>query len=272
MPTDPHAPRTFPLPNESPARKEFVWRSSTRLDDRDQSALNVGAHQCSVLNTMACDTLDISADREDVRTQLKEWWGITNTTEARQTAGQLLDGMHSATYEVVFPLVSAIVDKTDGHNPEVHREYLALRAYSRGQSVDRWISAYDALHQLRTVAQPFSGFTSPNWPTHIRAWDFGRLPYIVRVSRHIGYLDDDESWAILRANLSAARSYYPNWRQFAQGVIIGRTYWRALTDIATAGAYGQAAANAVNALLIRHDSPWRRLPLQDASVDQRVAR
>jgi hypothetical protein len=262
MATDAHALRMFPLPNNSPARTEFIWKSATPLDERDQSALNVGAHHCSRLNNMPCDTLDIAEDREHMRTQLREGWGITSTTEARQTVGRLLDGMHSATYEMVFPLVSAIVDKTDGHAPDLHREYLALRAYSRNEPVDHWIAAYDALHQLRTIAKPFSGFTSPNWPTHIRAWDFARLVYIVRVARHIGYLDDDESWAILRANLSAARSYYPNWRQFGQGVIIGRTYWRALTDVATAGAYGQTAADAVNAMHIRPDSPWRRLPLQ----------
>jgi len=252
----------FALPNDSPGRTEFRWQSATALDERDQSALNVGAHQCSRLNNMPCDTLDITADREHMRTQLQESWGITTTAEARKTVGRLLDGMHSATYEVVFPLVSAIVDKTDGHTIELHRAYLALRAYSRGEPADHWITAYDALHQLRTVAKPFSGFTNPAWPNHIRAWDFARLPYVVRVARHIGYLGDDGSWEILHANLAAARDYYPNWRQFGQGIIIGRTYWRALTDIASARAYGQTAANAVNALLIRPDSPWRRHPLQ----------
>ncbi|WHU46767.1 DUF1266 domain-containing protein [Gordonia sp. L191] len=211
---------------------------------------------------MPCDTLGLDDEHDSIRTRLREWWGITNTTEARQTAGRLLDGMHSATYEVVFPLVSELIKGTDGHTTEAHHAYLSLRALSRNEPSCAWISAHQALHQLRTVAQPFSGYTTPSWPTHIRAWDFARLPFVVRTAHHVGYLDTNESWSILHANLSAARSYYPNWRQFGQGVIIGRTYWRALTDIGDARDYGKEAARAVTALLVRPDSPWRRLPLQ----------
>lgn len=265
MPQELHQPRLFPLPKASLARAEFLWHWPTALREPDQSALNVGAHQCSRLNAMACDTLDVPEDREVMRTRLAESWGITCTTDARRTAGRLLDGMHSSTYEIVFPLVSAIVNKTDGHTVDAHRAYLALRAYRRGESAESWLAAYDALHQLRTVAKPHPAFTSPAWPEHIRAWDFARLPYIVRVARHLGYLDDDESWAILHANLSAARSYYPNWRQFGQGIIVGRIYWRALTDIADVGPWAQEVASAVNALHVRPDSPWNRLPLHPAT-------
>lgn len=261
MSTATPAPRLFPLPNDSLARKEFLWQSAVPLPEQDQSALNVGAHLCSRMNNMACDTLEVPRDRDHMREQLKEAWGITNTTEARQSAGRLLDGMHSASYEMVFPLVAALIDKADGHTPEVHRAFLALRARSRGESPAHWLSSYEALYQLRTVVEPFSGYISPTWPAHIRAWDFARVPYIVRAARHAGYLDDSESWAILHANLSAARSYYPNWRQFGQGIIVGRMYWCALTNVAAAKEYGLHAANAINALLIRPDSPWRRLPL-----------
>jgi hypothetical protein len=265
MSTTSLTPRLFPLPNNSMARREFLWQSATPLPEPDQSALNVGAHQCSRFNNWACDTLDIAQDRDEARQNLKDAWGITNTTEARQSAGRLLDGMHSASYELVFPLLDALVSEEDGHSPEVHRSFLALRAQSRGEHPSYWISVYEALYQLRTVAKPFSGFVSPTWPTHIRAWDFARLPFVVRSARCAGYLDDGESWAILHANLSAARSYYPNWRMFAQGVIIGRMYWRALTDVAAAKEFGEYAASAINALLIRPDSPWLRRPLHPAS-------
>jgi len=70
---------------------------------------------------------------------------------------------------------------------------------------------------------------------------------------------------MLHANLEAARSYYPNWRQFGHGVIVGRMYWCALSDPASATEYGQAAANAINAMYVRPDSPWRLLPLQPAA-------
>lgn len=264
MSADRPEPRLFPASKDSLTHTPFLWQWSAALRERDQSALNVGAHLCSRLNAMPCDTLDIPQDREHMRNQLRESWGITGSTDARRTAGRLLDGMHSSTYEIVFPLVAALADKTDGHTVESHRAYLALRAHSRDEPAGYWLTAYDALHQLRTVAKPFSGFTSPTWPAHIRAWDFARLPYIVRVARHLGYVDDDESWMILHANLSAARSYYPNWRQFGQGVILGRMYWCALTDIAAAKQYGNEAANAVNALLARPDSPWVRTPLHPA--------
>ena len=187
--------------------------------------------------------------------------GVTNTVEVRQTVELLLDGMHSAAYEVVSPLVDAVT-KTDGHTPEAHRDLLILRATSRGLPPLHWVRAYEALLQLRTTNKPFAGLTHPAWPDHIRTWDFSRLPFVVRVARRAGYLpDDDECWTILHANLDATRTYYPNWRRFGHGVIVGRMYWRALTDIDTAADYGQTAASAVNALPGRPASPWRRLPL-----------
>jgi hypothetical protein len=266
MADETRAGRLFPYPESSWANKEFTWRFESAIEERAQSALNIGAHQCSRMNPWPCDTLDVDQEPDRTRDLLKEYWGITNTVESRQTVGRLLDGMHSATYEVVFPLVSAAISKTEGHTSEAHRDYLALRAYSRQQSPDHWVGCYDALNQLRTTVKPFAGLTHPAWPEHIRAWDFARLPYVVRATRNAGYLDDDECWPILHANLEAARGYYPNWRQFAHGLIVGRMFWRALTDINTATEYGQTAADAVNALLVRPDSPWRRLPLHPTTT------
>jgi len=181
----------FPSPKGSPANVEFRWLGSA-IDERNQSALNVGAHQCSSLNHMPCDTLDYNDAPDHARTQIKEWWGITGTIEARQTVGRLLDGMHSASYEVVFPLVEQAVTKSDGHTADAHRDFLALRALGRGQSPDHWVSSYNALSALRTTVDVPKALTHPSWPEHIRAWDFARLPYVVRVARRAGYLLDDE--------------------------------------------------------------------------------
>jgi hypothetical protein len=250
----------FPFPSGSLAREEFRW-TGANISDQDLTALNVGAHLCSSFNAMPCDSLDIPADREAFGAVYLKSWGISNAVETRMTVGHLLDGMHSQAYELVLPLVQKAVAGADGHTVEHHRQFLALRAAGRGESAGGAIAAYDSLHSLHTVAKPFAGWTRPTWPTHIRAWDFARLPYVVRGARHLGYIDDAESWMMLHANLDAARAYYPNWRQFGHGIIIGRMFWCALTDVNSAKSMGDKAASAVTALLARPDSPWRRTPL-----------
>ncbi len=250
----------FPFGEKSALGRPFIWQGQGPLPPRHQAALNVGAHMW-IPNAFACDTILIDESVESVRTRIREWWGITDAISARKIVGQLLDGMHSSTFEVIAPLVAESTRKTSGHDPEAHREFLAARAAARGDSPGYWVAHYNALYNLRTAKVLRNSVADRHFPTHIRAWDLGRLPFIVRTGLRAGYLQEDECWPMLFAGLDSARSYYANWRQFAHGVVIGRAYWSAITDIGTAGDSAQTAGNWMNALLVRSDSPWRRLPL-----------
>lgn len=253
----------FPFGSKSYLGKPFLWNAEKALDERDQAALNLGAHMWA-LNEWPCDTLEVPVDGDAARQDLADWWGVEDAVKARMTVGRLLDGMHSATFEVVAPLVANAVAKTDGHHPESHRDFLAARAVARNESAAAWIADYDALYNLRTSHSLRRELTAYWFPTHIRAWDLGRLPFVVRMSLRAGYFAPDECWSMLHAALDSARSYYANWRQFGHGVVIGRGYWKALTDTADAAEAAQTASNVVVALLERSDSPWRRVPLHPA--------
>ncbi|MGC4960840.1 DUF1266 domain-containing protein [Gordonia sp. DT218] len=258
----------FPSGERSSLGRPFIWHGDAPLPERPQAALNVGAHMW-ISNQYACDTIALDDDPELLRTRMRDWWGITDDVSARKTVGLLLDGMHSSTFEVIAPLVAEATNRTPGHDPEVHREFLAARAAARGESPGHWIGHYNALYNLRTARLLRNTVSDRHFPTHIRAWDLGRLPFVVRTCLSSGYLEVDECWPMLFAALDSARSYYANWRQFAHGVVIGRAYWSALTDIGKAGDAAQVAGNWVNALLVRSDSPWRRMPLWPEEEPQR---
>lgn len=252
--------KPFPFGDKSPLGKPFVWHRETPLPEQEQSALAVGAHMW-IPNDWACDTIEIPDSAEEMRKRIGDWWGIDSEVKARQIVGGLLDGMHSSTFEVIAPLVDKALKNTAGHEPEAHREFLAARASARSQSPGYWISHYDALYNMRSTKAMRWEFTANSFPTHIRAWDLGRLPFVVRASLKAGYLAPDECWPILFAGLASARGYYANWTQFAQGLVVGRGYWAAIEDIAQVRATAQLAGDWVNALLTRSDSPWRRGPL-----------
>ncbi|WP_124709498.1 DUF1266 domain-containing protein [Gordonia insulae] len=266
MPIPPITP--FPFGERSSLGRRFLWQADTPLPERRQAALDVGAHMW-IPNQFACDSITIGESAESARRRLHEWWDVTDAISARKTVGQLLDGMHSSTFEVIAPLVAEAMKKTAGHDPSAHREFLATRAAARGSSPGYWITHYDALYTLRTSKVLRNSVTDKYFPTHIRAWDLGRVPFVVRTALRSGYLQEDECWPMLFAALDSARGYYANWRQFAHGVVIGRAYWSAITDIGTTAEKAQVAGDWVNALLVRSDSPWRRLPLWPEEHPQR---
>lgn len=248
----------FPVGGSSESARAFRWREAGDLTAPQQDALNVGAFLWGV-NEMWCDSLDVDIPAVQARDALSTAWGITDAIAARMTVGRLLDGMHSSAFEIVAPLVAAIVKKTDGHDPDSHRDFLAARTTFRGPSAT--VADYDALLNVRTMSVLRPVIADSYFPTHIRSWDLGRVGYVVRMSRAAGYLTTEECWPMLISAASSARSYYANWRQFAHGIVIGRTYWMAQHEMNNAGAAAKAAGERVHGLLMRSDSPWRRYRL-----------
>lgn len=250
----------FPFGDTSPLASAFSWSAGSTLSDDQQAALNVGAILNST-NKFACDTLDITEAVDDSRRRLKDWWGIDDAVAARMTVGSLLDGMHSRGFEVVAPLVQDAIDSTDSLTIDNHREFLSARALASATRVAGNVDDYNALYNLRTMDILRPVLRNENFPSHVRAWDLGRIGFIVRMGLRCGYLTTDEAWPMLTAGLSAARDYYANWRQFAHGYLIGRAYWMAGYDLKKAGTAANEVGAVINALLVRSDSPWRRQPL-----------
>ncbi|GAB11689.1 hypothetical protein GOARA_082_00780 [Gordonia araii NBRC 100433] len=248
----------FPVGGSSESSRAFRWKGDGTLTSEQQDALNVGAFLWGV-NDLWCDSIDVDLPDTQARDTIASAWGITDAVSARMTVGRLLDGMHSSSFEVVAPLVAAVLAKTNGHDPDSHREFLAARTQFRGPSAT--VADYDALLNLRTMSVLRPVIADSYFPTHIRSWDLGRVGYVVRMSRAAGYLTTDECWPMLLSAAVSARSYYANWRQFAHGLVIGRAYWMALNEMNNAGAAAKAAGERVHGLLMRPDSPWRRYRL-----------
>ncbi|WP_161926216.1 DUF1266 domain-containing protein [Gordonia crocea] len=260
MSVSPQIPPTqpFPVSSSSESARAFRWKGGDTVTAEQQDALNVGAFLWGV-NEMWCDSLDVELGDAQARDALATAWGVTDAVSARMTVGRLLDGMHSSAFEIVAPLVNAVVKKSAGHDPDAHREFLAARTQFRGPSAT--VADYDALMNVRTMSVLRPVIADSYFPTHIRSWDLGRVGYVVRMSRTAGYLSTDECWPMLLSAAASARSYYANWRQFAHGLVIGRTYWMALHEMNNASAAAKTAGERVHGLLMRSDSPWCRYRL-----------
>ncbi|GAB18760.1 hypothetical protein GOEFS_063_00340 [Gordonia effusa NBRC 100432] len=250
----------FPFGESSPLATAFTWTGTPGLTNEQQVALNVGAI-LNCTNGFACDTLDTGEAVVDAQRRMSDWWGIDDAISARIAVGGLLDGMHSRGFEVVAPLVQDAIDSTDPLMIDNHREFLAARMTTSPLPVAGRIDDYNALYNLRTMDILRPVLRNENFPSHIRAWDLGRVAFVVRMSLRCGYLTDDEAWPMVIAALAAARDYYANWRQFAHGYLIGRAYWMAGYDLKKAGTSTSDVGAMINALLVRVDSPWRRLAL-----------
>lgn len=250
----------FPFAESSPLATPFVWTGTTQLTAEQQAALNVGAI-LNCTNGFACDTLSTQEAVADARRRMIDWWGVDDAVSARKIVGRLLDGMHSRSFEVVAPLVQDAIDSTDSLTIDNHREFLTARLVASVRPIAGDVDDYNTLYNLRTMDILRPVLRNENFPSHIRAWDLGRVAFVSRMSLRCGYLGDDEVWPMLTAALSAARDYYANWRQFAHGYLIGRSYWMAGYDLKKAGAGANEIGAMINSLLVRQDSPWRRQTL-----------
>jgi len=58
-----------------------------------------------------------------------------------------------------------------------------------------------------------------------RAWDLGRMSYLLRVGTLRGYIDEDESLYLHYRLSLRARHYYESWNRYLTGYLLGKALW-----------------------------------------------
>ncbi|KDN97946.1 MULTISPECIES: DUF1266 domain-containing protein [Pseudomonas] len=138
-------------------------------------------------------------DVED-EADLKKWWGISNRQE----------------------LLKILTMADTGHAQQVKDAYWqAARCLpSEWQQVLELLSPRQRIQYqfaLRTLADCGQG--------GVRAWDIGRMSYLLRAGLRKGYVSLDESlWLHGRLALRA-RHYYNDWDRYLAGYLFGRALW-----------------------------------------------
>lgn len=255
-------------------KSDFHWTGAS-ITDNQLRALSLGAYvgrTCS----HAVDTLWRECTRhqgegttaQQAAADLRKSWSVEDAVELRRTVGRLLDGMHSPLYEVAFPLAEPLgIAKRDGKamdSPltlEEHRRFIAVRAQLVGEDPRRAIEAHEAIYRL--IAMKLLGrLGAVSLPPHVRAWDLARVPVVARMGFTAGLIDESEAWQLMGAALRSAQAEYPDWETFADGLLTGRAFWLAMSDVTEVEAEDTRVAAELHYLLEADTSPWRRVSLQ----------
>lgn len=133
------------------------------------------------------------------------------------------------------------------------------RAEARGMLRDWW-----EIHGPRAHADTMGSLARANRPDN--AWDLVRFIVLARLGVAADYVDDEESWDMIRPVAHRLQHAYGNWRPMAQAYLAARRQWRGL---ALDGSEDDEEMTRIAANIDRlHDSRWQSLPFRtDLELD-----
>lgn len=137
---------------------------------------------------------------DEDETDLKKWWGINNRQE----------------------LLNMLSMADTGHALELKDAYWqAARCLP-----SEWPQVLEALTPRKRIQYEFARRTLGDCGQGgVRAWDLGRMGYLLRAGLRKGYLSIDESlWLHSRLALRA-RHYYNGWDRYLAGYLFGKALW-----------------------------------------------
>lgn len=266
------APPLTPFPDEYFDKVAAFHWAGDEISERRQRALLIGAwfadnwsaYQDRLVFEPGPEGAAMTRQEQAIDV-LRDWWGITDPDALRDQVGAMHHDGHDTYYQIVGPLVEDALVKPDPSGldriQDEHRQFLRTLADYRGLVPDAYTRWYDTWLQARKlgIARSLPGAVPPD----VRAWDLTRSVFLVRAGFTAGYLtDEDECWGRLEEGLEIALGLYSNWRQFAAAYIWGYAFWRAKGDLSSVAKDTRSRWSSVQALMIRADAPWRRLPLR----------
>ena len=194
---------------------------------------------------------------------LHDWWGITDRDGALDCAHRLHIGMHAPDYQFIHPLsarASAVSEELDFMaQRDKDRTFIAQAFMLAGQSPDSALHTYEQWTQALRMFTP--SLPAPI-PMRLAGWDLVRSAFVIRASFTAGYIDADQAWGLLHEGLRIARREYANWRQLADGYLLGYMIWQAQSNLASWSKNADQRAVLMTRMLIDPTSPWRRVALR----------
>ncbi|MGB9092101.1 MAG: DUF1266 domain-containing protein [Pseudomonas farsensis] len=133
-------------------------------------------------------------------TDLERWWGIANRA-------QLLDMLGMA---------------DTGHATELSGAYWQYQRCLPSQ----WQALLDTLTPRQRILHEYAARTYPDCgPGGTRAWDLGRMGFLLRAGVKKGFVTLDESLYLHYRLALRARHYYNRWRSYQAGYLFGKALW-----------------------------------------------
>jgi hypothetical protein len=133
------------------------------------------------------------------------------------------------------------------------------RAEGRAMLRDWW-----EIHGPRTLDDIMGKLAAADRPDN--AWDLVRFIVLARLGVAAEYLDDAESWDVIRPIASRLQAAYPSWRSMAQAYLAARRQWR---GFALDGSEDDDEMDVIVSNVAQlHDSRWQSIPFRtDLELD-----
>ena len=214
------------------------------MTPEEQLFLNIGAINAE--QTMCyCDSLETGLSSREAAENLSNSYGIVNRQTALETLTWLKERGHRVYFEAIRQFAAGMASGIEDSRLEEEEK----------------TNTYEYINNLKAAADTLlkRGYirSKADFGTaSIAAWDMGRLVLVTRCCYDCGYITQQEAWELLAQACEKCRTDYADWRELAQGYVIGRGMW-AGENMMLGGIISIA-----DDLLKDTDSPWQQVPLR----------
>lgn len=170
------------------------------MEEIEQHWLYALSAPMAALNGASFTAATYYALEDEDESDLQKWWGLSNRR-------QLLDMLQMA---------------DDGHAREVSNAYWqAARCLP-----SEWQDAVAQLGPRQRIQYQFAYRTLPDCGQGgVRAWDLGRMGFLLRSGLRKGWISAEESLWLQGRLALRARHYYNGWNSYLAGYIYGKALW-----------------------------------------------
>lgn len=208
------------------------------------AALNVGAINAE--QTMYfCDSLHTGSDKNEMRRNLADYYDIVDRDTALRTLEWLSSRGHRVYFEAIKQFVSGL---STAINETVLEEDEKVNTYKYIQNLNGTI---EDLVKNKHIKKKVDLSTQS-----IVGWDMGRLVLIARCCYETAYLSEEEAWNYIRKAYKECQNTYFDWKELADGYIIGRCMWGGSNMML------HGIMEIAKGLIEDDDSPWSKYPLR----------
>lgn len=189
-----------------------------------------------VYNDEYVDTIDSEIDTNIIRTQLKNWWEVTDRDSTLEIVEWLLNEGHHAEADEALEVLH-----------EKGLENIPEEEYDDEESKmeDVCLIVQDMLE---------NGYcTEKNIPQTAIAWDLVRVVNVGRWAYLCGYIAEGEMWQIMQQGVEVAKQHFSSWVEYGRSFVLGRGVWHGDPDDS------ETAYEIVSVLLKQEESPWKQI-------------
>lgn len=248
----------FPWPEPVPSGTE-VRRHSWGMVYKDNKAF---------ASPLGVEDINKSSTKQ-YKTFLEQAYGVTGAQEAHQVIDVLLEGNQHVENDLLLPLAYAVKDIPEQEmEVEMEERIDFLKDFFVVQGVDPRSAEHKFRYLVRMLrSESFNAAAAPALPTTTRAWDIIRVHNVGGPATELGWISSEEFLQISDAAVAALQRYFVSWADVAASFWWGRMIWASDGEPNVATAMKEQTQRFTE-LLANSESPWVRVPLHDAVVEE----